>query len=53
MVEGTARTQLKAAFARLGVSRQSELAILITKLGMVANTRGSSTAKRADKSRRH
>jgi DNA-binding NarL/FixJ family response regulator len=39
VVEGTARTQLKAAFARLGVSRQSELAILITKLGMVANTR--------------
>jgi DNA-binding CsgD family transcriptional regulator len=36
VVEGTARAQLKAVFARLGVNRQSELAILITKLGSLA-----------------
>jgi DNA-binding NarL/FixJ family response regulator len=33
IVESTARVQLKAVFARLGISRQSELAILVTKLG--------------------
>jgi DNA-binding CsgD family transcriptional regulator len=33
IVESTARTQLKAAYARLGIGRQSELAILITRLG--------------------
>ncbi len=32
VVESTARTQLKAAYARLGIGRQSELAILVTKL---------------------
>jgi DNA-binding CsgD family transcriptional regulator len=32
IVESTARTQLKAAYARLGIGRQSELAILVTKL---------------------
>jgi DNA-binding CsgD family transcriptional regulator len=33
VVEGTARTQLKASFARLGIGRQSELAALVTRLG--------------------
>jgi DNA-binding CsgD family transcriptional regulator/PAS domain-containing protein len=32
IAEGTARTQLKSAYARLGIVRQSELAILITRL---------------------
>lgn len=36
IVEGTARTQLKAAFARLGVARQSELAVLVTRLGLIS-----------------
>ena len=30
--EGTIRTQLKAVFSRLGLTRQTELAILVTKL---------------------
>jgi DNA-binding CsgD family transcriptional regulator len=33
VVEGTARSQLKASFARLGIGRQSELAALVTRLG--------------------
>jgi DNA-binding CsgD family transcriptional regulator len=32
IVESTARAQLKQAYARLGLSKQSELAILVTKL---------------------
>jgi DNA-binding CsgD family transcriptional regulator len=36
--EGTVRVQLKAVFARLGVTRQSELAILITKLASLRHS---------------
>jgi DNA-binding CsgD family transcriptional regulator len=38
VVEGTARTQLKASFARLGIGRQSELAALVTRLGSLGAT---------------
>jgi DNA-binding CsgD family transcriptional regulator len=33
VAEGTARSQLKASFSRLGIGRQSELASLVTRLG--------------------
>lgn len=35
VAESTARTQLKAAYARLGLARQSELAILVTRLSTI------------------
>ena len=44
VVESTARTQLKAAYARLGLGRQSELAILVTKLAAMATTTDQAAA---------